>query len=312
MSNPLMKEDIANAVAAGMDDTFWNSAEDVENEFMDVFGEQAIGGDSYQTLPMTGFGRVPKSSQAAAITYDSPIEGYLSTIRSDIYKLAARVSREAYDDERYGFLNSIPEELARSFKITENMVCAEFLQGGHSDVAANVLADGEPLFGDGTTYTHPLKNGGTDYNRPATAGAPLNKETLRAAIIDIKRTLDDRGKFRNLSVANSGIVLAVPQELEATAYGLIMSDKDPETANNTANWLKQQKIRIKVLNYQTDADMWSVFAEKSKHKVKIYRRIALDTDSDREFSTGCLIFSGYTRYIVSAAEWRFVWSSPGN
>ena len=309
MGNPLMRAEIANAVTAGLNEVFWNSAATVPAQYEKVLGSETMDGQYYKALPFYGFGQVPKSSEAKILTYDSPGEGYEATVESDIYKLGCRISREAYDDERYGMLKKVPSELAKSFGYTKNVIAFNILNNGFSD--SFVFADGEPLFGDGTTYTHPLKNGGTDSNRPTSAGVDLNAESLKNAMIDLKRTLDDRGNLWDIGILSEGITIGIPLELQDIAFGLVNSDLDPESAKNTANWLKSQKISIEVLDFVTDPDAWFLFAGKNKHRVKVFTRIVLDTDSDREFSTGCLLYSGYERYVAYAEDWRGVWGSPG-
>ena len=309
MSNPLMRTDIANAVTAGLDDVFWNAADDDTPQYVEVFGEEKADGQFYQALPFAGFGLIPKSGEAQALTYDSPKEGYKATVEPDVYKLGCRISREAYDDERYGMLKRVPAELANSFKYTKEVVVFNLLNNGFS--ASYTYADGEPLFGDATTYSHPLKNGGVAYNRPANAGVDLNKETLKGALIDLRRTLDDRGKLWKRGILKQGVTLLVPLELQDTAYALANSEKDPDTANNGLNWLKTVKINVMVGDFVTDPDAWFVFANKKIHRIKAFNRIPLDTDSDREFSTGCLLYSGYERHIPYPEDWRGAWGSPG-
>ena len=309
MANPLMRTDIANAVTAGLDDVFWDAADDVPAQYEEVFGSQQCDGQYYQALPFTGFGVIPKSNEGTPLTYDSPAEGYKATVEPDVYKLGCRITREAYDDERYGMLKRTPQELAKSFRYTKNVVMANLLNNGFS--ASYTFADGSPLFGDATTYLHTLKNGQTDANRPVNAGVDLNKESLKGALIDLRRTLDDRGKFWNIGVLSYGVTLFVPLELEDEAYALTKSEKDPESANNAMNWLKEKKINVVVGDFLNDPDAWFVLASKKIHRVKAFNRIALDTDSDREFQTGCLLYSGYERYIPYPEDWRGAWGSPG-
>ena len=309
MANPLMRTDIANAVTAGLDDVFWDSAADTPAQYADVFGEETVDGQYYQALPFYGFGQVPESGEGTAITYDSPGEGYKATVEPDVYKLGCRITREAYDDERYAMLKTVPKELAKSFRYTKNVIAFNILNNGFSD--SYVFADSEPLFGDATLYTHPLKNGGTDYNRPASAGTDLTKAAFKTALIDLKRTLDDRGNYWDIGILSKGVTLVVPLELQDKAYELINSDLDPESANNAKNWIRNIKISVFVADFLTDPDAWFVIANKSVHRIKVFNRIALDTDADREFSTGCLLYSGYERYVPYAESWRGSWGSPG-
>ena len=309
MSNPLMRTDIANAVTAGLDDVFWNSAADVPAQYDEIFGDQKVDGQFYQTLPFSGFGQIPKSGEMVPLTYDAPKEGYKGNIEPDVYKLGCRLSREAYDDERYGMLKSVPAELAKSFKYTKNVVVFNMLNNGFS--ASPTYADGVPLFGDTVTYAHPLKNGSVSYNRPQNAGVDLNKETLKGALIDLRRTLDDRGKLWNIGILGMGVTLFVPLELQDIAFSLVNSEKDPESANNAMNWLKKVKIDVAVGDFINDPDAWFLVANKKAHKIKVFNRIPLDTDSDREFGTGCLLYSGYERYIPYPEDWRGIWGSAG-
>lgn len=309
MSNPLMRTDIANAVTAGLDDVFWNSADDVPQQYEEIFGSETVDGQFYQALSFAGFGQIPKSGEGIGLTYDSPVEGFKANIEPDVYKLGCRITREAYDDERYGMLKKVPAELAKSFRYTKNVVVFNMLNNGFS--ASYTFADGSPLFGDTVTYAHTLKNGSLTYNRPQNAGVDLNKETLKGALIDLRRTLDDRGKLWNIGLLGMGVTLFVPLELQDTAYALANSEKDPETANNGLNWLKSVKINVAVGDFITDPDAWFVVATKKAHRIKVFNRTPLETDSDREFQTGCLLYSGYERYIAYPEDFRGIWVIPG-
>lgn len=310
MGNPLMRSDIANAVSAGMDDVFWNTANKMPKQFEDVFGSVPCDSQYYYSLPFYGFGQVPKSGEATAVTYDSPGEGYKATAEPDVYKLACRVSREAYEDERYNMLKSIPKELSKSFVNTENIVAFTLINNGFND--SYTFADREPLFGDATTYAHPLKgSGGLGYNRPASAGTDLDATSLMAGLIALRRTLDDRGGYWNISLLSDGVTLMVPLELQDVAYALVKSQLDPESAMNAENWLRGINIKVYVCDFLTDPDAWFLIANKSNHRIKMFNRIPLESNSDRESTTGCLVFGGYQRYIPYPEDWRGIYGNPG-
>lgn len=300
---------IPNLLTARLDMVFRNEAKSIPKQWEGIFGTENATGSTFDATSTYGFGLVPKSSEGAALTYDKPGEGYKSTSTIDLFKLGFKITREAYDDERYGQMKDMAAELAKSFIYTKNVNAANIFNNGFSD--SYVYADSEPLFGDATLYTHPLKKtGGVDYNRPANAGVDLNKASLTAAINDIRATLSDSGKLWQIGLRPTQLI--VHPDNEAKAYELLNSAQDPEGANNTENWLKTIKLVPVVNDFLTDPDAWFLSCGSSVNKLKLFQRVALETSSEVDFNTDAMLYKGYERYLFGAIDWRGVWGSSGS
>lgn len=299
---------IPNLLTARLDMAFRNEAKSIPKQWEGLFGTETATGSTFDAISTYGFGQVPESSEGAPLTYDKPGEGYKSTSTIKLYKMGFKITREAFDDERYGQMKDMASELSKSFIYTKNVKAANIFNNGFSD--SYVYADSEPLFGDATLYTHPLKKtGGVDYNRPENAGVDLNKASLKDAINAVRATLSDSGKLWQVGLRPS--VLLVHPDNEAKAYELISSQLDPEGANNTENWLKTVKLQVVVNDFLTDPDAWFLLCGKETHKLKLFQRVGLETDSEVDFNTDSMLYKGYERYIFGAIDWRGTFGSSG-
>jgi len=299
---------IPHLLTSRLDMAFSNEAKSIPKQWEGLFGTETATGSTFDAQPTYGFGQVPESSEGAALTYDTPGEGYNSSSVIKLYKLGFKITREAFDDERYGQMKNMAGELAKSFIYTKNVNGANIFNNGFSD--SYVYAYSEPLFGDATLFTHPLKKtGGTDYNRPETAGVDLNAASLKDAINAVRATLSDSGKLWQPGLRPS--VLLVHPDNEEKAYQLVASIKTPENANNSENWIKTLSLQVVVNDFLTDPDAWFLLCGTNIHKLKLFQRIGLETDSEVDFNTDAMLYKGYERYRFGAIDWRGTWGSSG-
>jgi hypothetical protein len=70
--------------------------------------------DSY----MTGLGLVPTKNEGASSTYDDIYQGLDVRYTHDTYSLAYRVTKEMWEDSRYGLMAKLPKALGRSMRAT--------------------------------------------------------------------------------------------------------------------------------------------------------------------------------------------------
>ena len=103
-------------------------------------------------------------------------------------------------------------------------------------VLNNAFTGGASAGGDGVAIcatNHPLTNGGTFSNTPATA-ADLNETSLEDALINIAGYVDERG----LKVALRGLKLMIPRQLQFVAERLMVSNLRVGTADNYTNAIR--------------------------------------------------------------------------
>lgn len=253
---------------------------------------------------ITGFGSAPVKAEREATVYDDPIQGNSKRYTFVTYSLGFRVSRELWEDDLYAKMKQMPEELAFSMRDVAEVTAAGTFINGFTDSASYVGPDGEPLFGDGTTKTHPLLGGGSTANQLSTA-ADLTVDSLELMLNLVSDLVNDRG----LLVRANATLLIVPSELQWTAKQLLESELQAFTANNQINPFADLDLKYFVWHYLTDPDAW--FIRTTRHYLKFWWRLRPDFRNSDDFDTDDAKFKSRERFDQGYTEFRGIFGSPG-
>jgi len=202
--------------------------------------------------------------------------------------------------------------LARAMSYTKQVKSVFPLNNGFTNSFQG--GDGVNLFtasGDGVTGGdgHPLVNGGTNSNRPATA-ADLNETSLEDAVIQIGKWTDERG----LKIAARPRKLIVPSDLQFTATRLLSSEYRVGTADNDINAIKSNGVipeGFSVNNYLTDTNAFFIVTDVPDG-MKHFVRSPMTTNMDGDFDTGNVRYKARERYSFGVSDPLGVWGSPGS
>lgn len=231
-----------------------NDVEQWPEEYSGYFNVDSSSRRQETGSEVTGFGLAPIKQEGANMDFDDTYQGYDETFIHDSYVLGYRVSEELYEDDLYRVINKLPKELSYSFMQTVEVIGAGLLNNGFTDSAAYLGPDGEPLFGDATTRTHPQPPdvGGTWQNQLSTP-ADLNMDTLELLVELLESQVDARG----LPAMYRAKTLFVPQEEKFNAIELLhkqgMMEK-PQTTERGVNPMIDEDITPKVGHWLTDPD----------------------------------------------------------
>lgn len=312
----ISRSSLAQTVLPGLDKVFINSLKSVSLQYEPIFNIETADKMTEKDLSFYGFGLAVKKTEGNATAYADPGEGYLTSYTADTWSLAFRITREAYKDELYGLMAGMAKRLGLALRYTKNVNAANIFNNGFSDSYTSATSgyaafgDAEPLFGDATAYTHPLKaTGGTDKNRLAT-NADLDRTALKQALIDYRATLDDNGLLWMPGVEPS--ILVVHPELEDDALQLLRSEKVSEDATNATNqYLTSKKLRVQTWDFITDTDSFYLGSEKSLHQLKMKQREPIQTEAGDDFDTGNMKYKAFERYTFGWSDWRGWFGCPG-
>jgi hypothetical protein len=250
---------------------------------------------------LTSLGQLAIKDQGAAFVYDNPMQGFQKEAVNVTYALGASCTKEMYDDEQYGYINSLPEMLARATRMTEETQAANPFNSGFSTATTPVTAqDALSLF----NTAHLRVDGGTFRNQLATA-SDLTQTALEQADIDVMDWVDDRGQ----KLMAKGVKLIVPTALKHTARKILETDKAVDSADNTKNTVAGS-LDLVVWPYLTDTDAWFIKTDQ-KNGVLFVDREAATIDRDNEFTTRNLVFATFRRFSVVAVDPRGAFGSPG-
>jgi len=251
-------------------------------------------------LTFGGTGVFAQTAEGTAVTYNSPVEGYLSTFTHLKYSDGLRFTEEMWGDDLNGVMEDSPAELGEGAWATEETVLANHFNNGF-DSSAATFADGVAFF----DTAHVRENGETYRNEPTTA-ADLSTSSVEAALIDFRNFRSGGG--RRLSISPE--CLLVPPDLEYRARRIMGSSQTPENDSNAIQPIKGV-LEVKVWDYLTDTNAWFILANKNQHKMVMYERQPFTTSDVVDFDTGDLKFKAVFRQSSGMGDPRGVYGSPG-
>lgn len=289
----------ANMIAPGLRKVFFTDMDRAPYQLESIFNVETSGKNYEQDISMAGIGTMPELTEGAAVTYTDSSEGYKKTYTHVQYGLAFAVTRVMWEDDLYRVMPQYPRKLADSARIAAETAAANIFNNGFS--SSYLGADAVALF----SASHPLADGGNSTNTPSTQ-CDLSLSTLESAVTAFRAMKDD---YSNKIVVPPKY-LVVPAELQWTALKLVGSDKDPESANNTINVMRN-RVQVVVWDYLTDTDAWFLLGEKSKHRLTWFWRKRPTMEHDDDFATGNALFKSTMRLSVGWSDWRNAYGTSG-
>ena len=279
-------------------------------EHKEIFETEASERSFEEETKLSGFGAAPVKNEGSAIAYDNAQEAWTARYNHETIAQGFSITEEAMEDNLYDSLsNRYTKALARSMAYTKQVKAASILNNGFS--GSYLGGDNVSLFGTNSSnavVNHPLVNGGTNSNRPAT-GADLNETSLEAAVIQIAGWTDERG----LLIAAKPRKLVVPPQLMFVAKRLLDTELRVATADNDINALKQMGAipeGYTVNHFLTDTNAWFLLTDVP-NGLKHFERVALATSMDGDFDTGNVRYKARERYSFGWSDPLGVYGSPG-
>ena len=252
---------------------------------------------------LSGFSAAPVKNEGSAIAYDNAQEAFTARYNHETIALGFSITEEAVEDNLYDSLSArYTKALARAMAYTKQVKAASVVNNGFS--ASYVGGDGVALF----STAHPLTNGGTNSNRPAT-GADLNETSLEAAVIQIAAWTDERG----LLIAAKPRKLIIPPALMFVATRLLETSLRVGTTDNDINALKNNGSipeGYTVNHFLTDSNGWYLTTDVP-NGLKHFERTALANSMDGDFDTGNVRYKSRERYSFGWSDPLGMFGSPG-
>ena len=253
---------------------------------------------------LSGFSAAPVKNEGQAIAYDNAQEAWTARYNHETIALGFSITEEAVEDNLYDSLSArYTKALARGMAYTKQVKAAAILNNAFS--SAVVYGDGVSL----CSTAHPLVNGGTNSNRPATA-ADLNETSLENAVIQIAGWTDERG----LLIAAKPKKLIIPPALMFVATRLLETELRVGTTDNDVNALKNNGSipgGYCVNHFLTDANGWFLTTDVP-NGLKHFVRTPLQNSMDGDFDTGNVRYKARERYSFGASDPLGIFGSPGS
>ena len=253
---------------------------------------------------LSGFSAAPVKNEGSAIAYDNAQEAFTARYNHETIALGFSITEEAVEDNLYDSLSArYTKALARAMAYTKQVKAASVVNNGFS--ANYIGGDGVALF----STAHPLTNGGTNSNRPAT-GADLNETSLEAAVIQIAAWTDERG----LLIAAKPKKMIVPPALQFVATRLLETSLRVGTTDNDINALKSNGSipeGYAINHFLTDTNGWYLTTDVP-NGLKHFVRSPLANSMDGDFDTGNVRYKSRERYSFGWSDPLGVFGSPGS
>ncbi len=256
-----------------------------------------------EELVTVGLGRFERKLEGKSIIYDNPVQGDKQRYTHVSYALGFRVTREMWQDDLYGVMRKVSQELALSARQTVEVEFAGLIDDAFTG-SVYTGVDSKAL----CALDHPLLIGGTYANEPATQ-TDLGIGALRSASERMEKTVSERGFPIQVG---RGKLLVVTPAFQWIAQEIIRTKEGkPYTSENTINAFNELDLTYTVNHFMSDEDMFLLMAPKDKHDIKFFWRQKPIFENSDDFDTKDAKFSGFMRFSFGWTDWRGIDGSSG-
>lgn len=273
-------------------------------EYPDLYEQEESEMQYEQDGMVTPFGLAPVKPEGGAITYDSEVQGFISTYNHIAYALGYIVTFEELRDNLYEKI-SMNRAAANAFAITQTI--ETIAAGPYNDAfvgAVYLNADGQPL----CSAARPNVTGGT-WSNELSPGADLMEASLEDISIQSMNLQDDRQN--KISIVPLSLHIATQEWYNA--HRILKSVLQSGTANNDVNVLKLQNAfpkGIKMNHYFTNPHSWFV-RTNCPHGMMMFWRDRPLFDQDNDYDTKNAKSATYMRFSVGNTDPRGILGSNG-
>jgi phage major head subunit gpT-like protein len=304
----------------GLRKIFMETYKEIPEQYSQVFNVQQSNKAIETDLRMGGFGLWDKKDSAGSVQFQDPTDTAALQYIHEEFASGFTLERKLVDDEQYGQINKMSAALARSARATIETKAAEVFNNAFT---VNGF-DGNTLI----SSTHKRLDGGAMSNRLANtdgagqADGALSDRNLKAALIQTRRQVDDRG----ILIQVQPKILVVPPSLEYAAKtilqsaglspngnGLFTSQQTGSTAlvaSNTEKNVIQNSLQVVVLDYLTSNTAWFLI-DPVVAQLNFFWRKRLEFSNEKSFETMQQKYIGYCRFSVGYSDYRGIFGSNG-
>lgn len=273
-------------------------------EYTDLYDVQDSDKAYEQDVQVTGFGLAPVKGQGAPVSYDSELQGIISTYTHIAYSLGYIVTYEELRDNLYEEV-SMRRAKANAFSINQTVEnVGAFLYNNAFSSSYFTTGDGQALI----STAHTNATGGT-YSNALNPPADLSEAALEDLCIQIMGTQNDRGLLINIMPES----LHISRQEWYNANRILKSVLQSNTANNNINVLNATNAfpkGIKMNHYFTSPHAWFV-RTNCPNGMTLFWRDRPMFDQDNDFDTKNAKAATYMRLSVGCTDPRGIFGSNG-
>lgn len=304
-ANTHISSDWADLLVPGLRTVFMNSYDMMGEEFSKIFKVKTSKQATEKELGMGAFTPwVERINDTDNVTYQKINEGLLRTFTHKEFASGFSVGKRLYEDELYGVINKMAEDLGNAGKTKVETDAASIFNSGFSYSATagdvNNNYDGKALFAS----DHPYEGGKAGTQSNLITGA-LSDTKLKEAITSMRTLLDNGGK----KIIFTPDTIVVPPQLEWLAMELTKSAQKVGTSDNDINTLAG-RLKVVVYDYLTDSDAWFVL-DSRRHGLNFFWRVNPEFDKAKDSDNFVAKYNGRMRYSYGISDWKGICGSAG-
>ena len=291
----------------GLRKIFFETYDEVPEQFSKVYNVETSNSATETDYGMGAFGDwTERADELAVVDYAKISEAGEVVYRHKAFTKGFMISREMYDDEKYGQMKKMAKALARAGRAkVEKDAVQPLLKGFHGASGAITGRDGLALFHTAHTLVDSEKTCGNMLT------VELNEENLKKAIQMMASQLDEAGNLIQMKATK----LIVPPALEDTARRLLHSTLLPGTELNDTNEYLKDRMQIVVLDYLGEVaggnDKCWFLQDGHRHELNFFWRVKPEFKNEEDFDTFVSKYRGYMRYSLGFSDWRGMVGSTG-
>lgn len=276
-------------ITAGLRKVWFSTLEDIPKEFRQIFNvlppkpSNRSGLHYFEDIQLSSLGTFLPKPEGTPVRYDRPEEGNKIRLTPFTFALGFRITEELQEDDLYGPMSRMSEQLAMSAAHQIEVQAHRVLNngfattgGGQGNTAAGF--DGLSLFNSAHTL---LKSSLTRANRMVT-DEDLSVTAIEHAFDKLETWVGDSG----FPMPRKAAILVVPPTLKWIAKEITESELKPYTGNNEVNPLGGEGLRYMVSHYLTDEDSWFLLSPKAENSLTVWMRREPKFQMGDDFDTG--------------------------
>jgi phage major head subunit gpT-like protein len=266
------------------------------NMFAMFYNVRPAGGWRDRHTSVGGLGQFEEKSPTVSPNEDSPTQQFQKTFVHTAFAKRTKVERELVDDEQWGWFEDLGNKYGESANRTmETKGAAPF-----NDAFAGATYTAE----DGLAICYSahvnVDGGNSQSNAGSTALSVTSVGTTRVAM---RNWTDYEGE----KIFINPRLLAVPLNLEQTAWEIVRSTLKPGSANNDANFYNGM-FDLAVWNYFSDTNNWFMIdPDRMRRNLVWNMRTGLEFYGDGDLFAGTRHIGGYYRESHGCLDWRWIY-----
>lgn len=298
--NTHISSDWSSLLEPGLREVFYNTYEELPPQYDKIFKMKTSNKSVEQELGMGAMTPwVERVNETDNVTYQKIAEGELRTYSHKEFASGFAVGKRLYEDEQYGIINKMAEDLGRAGRTKVETDAATVLNSAFDGTNAKIF-DGKAL----VAADHPYEGGFAGTQSNLIEGA-LSDTKLKEAITKMRGLKDNGGKL----IVFQPDILVVPPQLEWLALELTQSAQKPGTDYNDINTLAG-RLKVMVYDYLTDTDAWFLLDSK-RHGLSFFWRIKPEFQKASDSDNFVAKYNGRMRYTYGVSDWRGIIGSAG-